>query len=600
MIVRMSTQASNTTRSWYAHSTRPSIGQPSEFRRVDGVNVPQRNSFRPLELSIVLSNGRLSPLPDFSGDIADPATELQMPQKAFVRSRSDSVLSTDRLSNFTIQRKPVSSAFMPDDRQSVRSSIVCGPTLTETRERDASKSGSASIQSLPVSYSSRSFSPHRLSSIGSRGNLNYNRPRASTESRRARIDIDEAISELNTIVEERRGDALRNSNGSGAKSTTSEHIPAIAPGMKVHARSQTLSEIGSAFSLPLAMKPLPAVPRPSSRVATVNNAEDDSEHSQSSCMSNSSLDLRPHSASTRGVCSSRSKPALAVSVKAMCEEIESAKIPQKLLNPDNSAPISAPSEVSASLSQRLNTWLRRSLPSSPTTPTPSKTVATSPDATPHQITQAKSAFVASTRPAAPLSPPASFTTPPRQRATSTPKTRDSTGTNDNTFFSTSTFTSPSVHSTPSLISNASSVSTLTTSPPGKHAATTVAEREVTGDLHFGARSVSRPVSESELTPTPGMEMDLEVDYDSEDDAFPLPTSAKQQLPVRQSVSIPEQPSAAQMQMSMSMSMPAPLSSSLVSPPAYQELDPHLNPNANLNPNSHPNTPVSPVVVGLAL
>ncbi|KAJ9666883.1 hypothetical protein H2201_003017 [Coniosporium apollinis] len=77
-------------------------------------------------------------------------------------------------------------------------------------------------------------------------------------SRRNKSDVDEAIRELNTIVEERRLDAFRASQSTPEPNC--HHIPAIAPSLRMTVRSETLSDIGSALSVPLASKPLPSVP----------------------------------------------------------------------------------------------------------------------------------------------------------------------------------------------------------------------------------------------------------------------------------------------------------------------------------------------------
>lgn len=58
-------------------------------------------------------------------------------------------------------------------------------------------------------------------------------------------DVEKEVLELNTIVEERRAENNRNRSPTG-------HVPAVAPLMQVRARSQTLTDIGSALSRPLA------------------------------------------------------------------------------------------------------------------------------------------------------------------------------------------------------------------------------------------------------------------------------------------------------------------------------------------------------------
>ena len=57
-------------------------------------------------------------------------------------------------------------------------------------------------------------------------------------------DVEKEVLELNTIVEERRAENNKERSASG-------HVPAVAPSMQVRARSETLTDIGSALSRPL-------------------------------------------------------------------------------------------------------------------------------------------------------------------------------------------------------------------------------------------------------------------------------------------------------------------------------------------------------------
>lgn len=90
---------------------RPTIGAPSDFRRVEG-DFGQRRAegFRPLELSIYHPFNRLSPLPDFcsSADEEGPADEdlPPPPLPAFVRTTSVMSLPS---SEHRIARKPIST-----------------------------------------------------------------------------------------------------------------------------------------------------------------------------------------------------------------------------------------------------------------------------------------------------------------------------------------------------------------------------------------------------------------------------------------------------------------------------------------------------------
>ncbi|KAF2279289.1 uncharacterized protein EI97DRAFT_171725 [Westerdykella ornata] len=284
---------------------RLSIGRPSDFRRYDGVDgiqsmldeasmpVPRRRrSFTPLELSIYLPENRLSPLPDFGDDSWE---ELQKPPQALIRDRQS--LASE--SSFLIQRKPVASISARDSihnaawpptftyttsaspsslpflheepKQQTTSPIPtpARPTLqrANTQTSIASRSSSRLLSRLPSPSRTRSNTAASLPSLARRATS-----KSTTETDE---DIDAAIRELNTIVEERRAasalaaaEAYRSRNQSPAcmhrvPPSPSQHVPAIAPSLRMRVRSETLVEIGSAFSAPLVKdvdKALPTTP----------------------------------------------------------------------------------------------------------------------------------------------------------------------------------------------------------------------------------------------------------------------------------------------------------------------------------------------------
>jgi hypothetical protein len=96
------------------------IGAPTDFRRVtEPLPVRRRRSFRPLELSIYLPSGRLSPLPDFStSDWEARIPELPAPARALLRHSSPGGPGgdNDENQNFRIARKPVMSMPAPPTR----------------------------------------------------------------------------------------------------------------------------------------------------------------------------------------------------------------------------------------------------------------------------------------------------------------------------------------------------------------------------------------------------------------------------------------------------------------------------------------------------
>ena len=285
---------------------RPSIGRPTDFRHYDGgydgiqsmmddapMPIRRRRSFRPLELSIYMPEGRLSPLPNFATLEWDNLSELEVPAQALVRnrdSRTNSTSSDPSTASYLVQRKPIGAG--PGSRRSsvqsqtsLRSRPISAAlsTLPFLHEHEETKSRPESFISIPPSLGRASThssltSPKRIlsrlpSPARSRANTAPS-PRPGS-LRRAKTDVDEAIRELNTIVEERRASAYRSNNQSPAfinrpPPSPSHHVPAIAPSLRMHVRSETLSDIGSAFSVPVANKPLPTPPTstPLSRVPT--------------------------------------------------------------------------------------------------------------------------------------------------------------------------------------------------------------------------------------------------------------------------------------------------------------------------------------------
>lgn len=285
------------TRPKRSHS-RPSISGPTNFRHCDGFDSVEfmvtdapsntrRRSFRPLQLSMYGSDGsgRLSPMPDFQkdNDWANKPSPLSMPAQARVRGSETAIgpyFSNPSLHN--IPRKPVGSGSRRSSVQSMQNmmtherrfsgstvSTMATPGLPSWNEEPK-----ASIESvvrgpalLRRSRTSGTNTPARVlsrlpSPSRSRANTAPTRP---SSLRRANTDVDEAIRELNTIVEERRASAYRSHIQAPALSnrvppSPSHHVPHFAPSMRMHVRSETLSDIGSAFSVPLASKPLPNPP----------------------------------------------------------------------------------------------------------------------------------------------------------------------------------------------------------------------------------------------------------------------------------------------------------------------------------------------------
>ncbi|KAF2621913.1 hypothetical protein BU25DRAFT_378854, partial [Macroventuria anomochaeta] len=232
---------STLTRPTRSHS-RPSISGPTNFRHFDGfdsvefmaTDVPsntRRRSFRPLQLSMYGSDGcgRLSPLPDFQTEDnwTSKPSPLSMPAPARVRGNETATGPYfSNLSLHNIPRKPVGSGSRRSSVQSVQS------MATHERRFSGSTVGTMATPALPSwneepkasvesvvrgpgllrrSRTSGANTPARVlsrlpSPSRSRANTAPTRP---SSLRRANTDVDEAIRELNTIVEERRASAYR-------------------------------------------------------------------------------------------------------------------------------------------------------------------------------------------------------------------------------------------------------------------------------------------------------------------------------------------------------------------------------------------------------
>ena len=276
-----SSTITSTVRPWTSSGSRhrPKIGAPTDFRRVtnEPLSIQRRRSFRPLELSIYLPSGRLSPLPDFStSDWEARLPQLPAPARALLRYSEPNRME-DNVRNL-IPRKPVMSMPAPPTRPLSEPFDIAvengpGPTLDTDvppvpvldNNRSPILDESQVLESRPSYVPSstpstpgrvRSPSPHTGRSRSQTESLVI--PRKSSLRRSKEDTVEVAIRELNTIVEERRLSALiraRSGTTSGLQSTA--HIPAVAPNMKLHARSETLNDIGSAFRIPMSAKSLP-------------------------------------------------------------------------------------------------------------------------------------------------------------------------------------------------------------------------------------------------------------------------------------------------------------------------------------------------------
>jgi hypothetical protein len=190
-----------------------------------------------------MPTGRLSPLPDFSDwDMEIPG--LQAPKPAM--TRDSLVLATSPIEEAALSPLLRHDAFMDN---------LPGLAITEqARPRAYTHDYLISVPTQP----SGSLE-HQQAPIPSHA-CSRSAPSPSSPSfpltRNGMDDIDAEIRELANLVEARRQSALKRTGLSPAIETSEngrEHVPAIAPAMKMRVRSETLSDIGSAFSVPYAM-----------------------------------------------------------------------------------------------------------------------------------------------------------------------------------------------------------------------------------------------------------------------------------------------------------------------------------------------------------
>ena len=237
----------------FVHTARPSIGAPNAFRRLESTE-GQRAGLIPLRLGpVVLTES--APMP------REPSV-TPTGRTTSTHQRSDStqeLLPSDKRESYRrnrdtpFQRCQRGSIIAPDPRQT--------PLVTEeTRAPTLVLSTSQARVVRPQPSRQSSSSTLRRSSSEAPSPLEG--PRPSSERNRLRrkrsaqllrmsssdtfdLGIEKEVLELNTIVEERRVEASR------SKSLEPQHIAAIAPGMQVRARSETLNDIGSALARPL-------------------------------------------------------------------------------------------------------------------------------------------------------------------------------------------------------------------------------------------------------------------------------------------------------------------------------------------------------------
>lgn len=217
---------------------RVSIGRPTDFRRLEYLE-GQRRSLVPLQLNPVVLRDSVPALgptrahetvdqirnpPSDLDDVSYRATRGSPYERCQQLAASCPVfLIAERGLNLETSRSPRSR-----------------PALS-------THSSSSSLQSLQrQALESNASLPSAMSrSHHERSRLKRKRSNVKMNGEDIDANLDREILELNTIVEERRTESTR------PQSPLGNHVPAVAPSMAVRARSETLTDIGSAFSRPL-------------------------------------------------------------------------------------------------------------------------------------------------------------------------------------------------------------------------------------------------------------------------------------------------------------------------------------------------------------
>ena len=272
LVSRTSTRASFSVRS--SRSRRPTIGVPSDFRRVL-ISDRRREDFRPLELSIYLPGNKLSPLPFFSEAFEDGHIRMEYPANALVRAQTDSILYRPSTS-FTIPRKPVApmgeTSSVSGSRHSVDARLNTSSTGIHSRSHSLSLASgnldSDSTKEFLAALDTRlpqCPSPLPTASATDFGATIHRR--ASEQSLRLRTHLEERqemerrLNEIDTIVEEKTTEGplkvVHSSRPFGVTDQQTETMHGSLPLARPRrGRSTTLSDFRRSLERPLPPTPL--------------------------------------------------------------------------------------------------------------------------------------------------------------------------------------------------------------------------------------------------------------------------------------------------------------------------------------------------------
>lgn len=271
LVSRASSRASFSVRS--SKSRRPTIGEPSDFRRVL-ISERRREDFRPLELSIYLPGNNLSPLPFFSEAFEDGHVRLTYPPNALVRARTDSLLYRPSTS-FSIPRKPVASMAETSSMSGSRSSVDVRLNRLSTGTHSRSQSlglGPGNIDSestkefLTALDARLPQCPSPLPTFSATESGATIHRRASEQSLRRKTHLEERqemerrLKDIDTIVEEKQTEGqlavIEPSGALGIKHQWTENRGSISLSRPRRLRSTTVSDFRKPLERPLPPTPL--------------------------------------------------------------------------------------------------------------------------------------------------------------------------------------------------------------------------------------------------------------------------------------------------------------------------------------------------------
>ena len=355
-----------------SRSHRPSIGAPSEFRRVQSGRIsPLRRTppFRPLQLSIYLPGNELPDLPIFWEDGADKTEDvmLERPAQAFLKSRSDSMLLWHPSGSFSIPRKPVPSRTSSLDAS--RFSVDSQPTMNHAngalRSRSIDHLRSKSFERRPSFITSRSAQDF-LDALDARDAQILQHPPAATRS----------ISEPPYTIYRRASEqSLRLRTHLEERQSLEKRLPNCAT---------ILEELSPLTPTPIKQKPL----------SPISDCEDHVEDSPQY----DHLSPRQELVKSDGTRDHAREPVLS--------QARSSSGSSTLLNPptplldsihadtvSSGGPVKTtaiPSNVHSSFRNRLSQWMFKALPALPTAERSSTSLSMYDDSAPTELTSVQS------------------------------------------------------------------------------------------------------------------------------------------------------------------------------------------------------------------